>query len=103
VLSFQAAYASPIILMSQNRQDRLSQRRNHLDLQVNLLAEQETTAMLRLLHKLCEKLNVDLTGEAALAALELRTKPDKLVRQIDTTVHSHVGPASPGHGPTGRA
>src|SRR6266705_2951280 len=30
-LSFQAAYASPIIMMSQNRLARLSERRNHLD------------------------------------------------------------------------
>jgi uncharacterized membrane protein len=40
VLSFQAAFATPIILMSQNRQARLTDRRNHLDLQINLLAEQ---------------------------------------------------------------
>src|SRR5438067_914927 len=36
LLSFQAAYASPIIMMSQNRQTQLSERRNKLDLQVNL-------------------------------------------------------------------
>ena len=29
--------------MSQNQQARLSDRRNHLDLQINLLAEQENT------------------------------------------------------------
>src|SRR6185369_3607083 len=48
-LSFQAAYASPIIMMSQNRQAKLNDRRNHLDLQINLLAEQENTQMLRML------------------------------------------------------
>src|SRR5215471_16685186 len=53
VLSFQAAYASPIIMMSQNRQARLNEQRNRLDLQINLLAEQETTEILRLLRKLC--------------------------------------------------
>src|SRR2546430_2520324 len=35
-LSFQAAYASPIIMMSQNRQAKLDERRNKLDLQINL-------------------------------------------------------------------
>src|SRR5579862_719517 len=43
LLSFQAAYATPIILMSQNRQARIDERRNHLDLQINLLSEQENT------------------------------------------------------------
>src|SRR5882724_2537285 len=42
-LSFQAAYAAPIIMMSQNRQSRIADKRNHLDLQINMLAEQEDT------------------------------------------------------------
>src|SRR5713101_4942168 len=46
VLSFQAAYAAPIIMMSQNRQAHLSERRNHLDLQINLLAELEIEAIM---------------------------------------------------------
>src|SRR5260370_40022573 len=54
-LSFQAAYAAPIIMMSQNRQTMLAERRNRLDLQINLLAEQENTEVLKLLRKLCEK------------------------------------------------
>src|SRR5215813_10492295 len=55
-LSFQAAYASPIIMMSQNRQARLSERRNRLDLQINLLSEQENTEMLRLLGRIAKHL-----------------------------------------------
>src|SRR5262245_31694810 len=42
-LSFQAAYTAPILMISQNRQAKLNERRNHLDLQINMLAEQETT------------------------------------------------------------
>src|SRR5205814_6507624 len=57
-LSFQAAYASPIIMMSQNRQAKLNERRNKLDLQINLLAEQENTEVLKLLRLLCEKLDI---------------------------------------------
>ncbi|MDB5327945.1 MAG: hypothetical protein JWM57_3514, partial [Phycisphaerales bacterium] len=82
-LSFQAAYASPIIMMSQNRQGRLSDRRNHLDLQVNLLAEQENTEMLRLLRVISEKLGIEIPHEAAVRALEQTTKPAELVEQID--------------------
>lgn len=68
-LSFQAAYASPIIMMSQNGQPRMSERRNHLDLQVNLLAEQENTEMLRLLRLLCERLEIQISADSALHAL----------------------------------
>lgn len=83
LLSFQAAYASPIIMMSQNRQGRLAERRNHLDLQINLLAEQETTEVLRLLRKLCEKQGVPLEGDPDVAALEQATRPENLVHQIE--------------------
>ena len=90
-LSFQAAYASPIIMMSQNRQARLSDRRNHLDLQVNLLAEQENTEMLRLLRMLCEKSDIQIPDKAAVRALEQQTKPADLVDQIDqSTAYQHV-------------
>jgi uncharacterized membrane protein len=86
-LSFQAAYASPIIMMSQNRQARMAERRNHLDLQINLLAEQETTEILRLLRKLCEKQGIDVGAEEpAVAALAQQTKPEKVIRQIEKMV-----------------
>src|SRR5207247_7432952 len=71
-LSFQAAYASPIIMMSQNRQAKLDERRNRLDLQINLLAEQENTEMLKLLRLLCKKSGIRV-DEARRKALEQAT------------------------------
>lgn len=87
-LSFQAAYASPIIMMSQNRQARLSERRNHLDLQINLLSEQENTQMLHLLRKISEKLEIDCSEVPELAALEETVEPTKLIKQIEKTVEA---------------
>ncbi|MDB5328837.1 MAG: hypothetical protein JWM57_4406 [Phycisphaerales bacterium] len=90
-LSFQAAYASPIIMTSQNCQGRLSDRRNHLDLQVDLLAEQENTEMLRLLRVTSEKLGIEIPHEAAVRALEQTTKPAELVDQIDkSSAYKHA-------------
>ena len=85
-LSFQAAYASPIIMMSQNRQARLDERRNHLDLQINLLSEQENTEILRLLRKLCDKLEIDHQDDPTLEVMEQTTEPETLVKQIDRSV-----------------
>lgn len=86
VLSFQAAYASPIIMMSQNRQARLDERRNQLDLQINLLAEQENTEVLKLLRLLCEKSGICADGQISGKALEQATCPEEVVRQIDRAV-----------------
>ncbi len=81
-LSFQAAYAAPILMISQNRQAKLSERRNHLDLQINMLAEQETTEILRLLRLLCEHTGVPLDMRASGRAFEDETKHAEIVRQI---------------------
>jgi uncharacterized membrane protein len=89
-LSFQAAYATPIIIMSQNRQTRVSERRNHLDLQVNLLAEQENTEQLRLLRLLCEKAGIEV-GERQNHVLEEAVRPHEIVRQISEIVESKNG------------
>jgi len=84
-LSFQAAYASPIIMMSQNRQARVADLRNKLDLQINLLAEQESTEALRLLRHLCEKAGIEIDDRQT-RALEQATRPEQLARQLDQSV-----------------
>jgi uncharacterized membrane protein len=55
VVSLEAIFLSIFVLISQNRMSRQADRRAHLDLQINLLAEQENTMMLRMLQSLCEK------------------------------------------------
>jgi uncharacterized membrane protein len=82
-LSFQAAYAGPIIMMSQNRQSRVSDRRNQLDLQINLLAEQENTEMLRMLRRLCDHMGLETQSSASVEALEQATSPQELLDRID--------------------
>ena len=73
-LSFQSAYAAPILMISQNRQAKLSERRNHLDLQINMLAEQETTEILRLLRSLCEHSGLNLAETDGQRALQEETR-----------------------------
>jgi uncharacterized membrane protein len=46
--------------MSQNRQARLADQRNHLALQIALLAEQEDTQTLQLIRKICQKLEIPM-------------------------------------------
>ena len=62
VISLEAIFLSAFILISQNRQNKLSERRSHLDLQINMLSEQENSKMLDLLEK--------------------AVKPEKLAEQI---------------------
>jgi len=86
VVSLEAIFLSTFILISENRQALVDERRSHLDLQINLLAEQENTKMLQLLREIAEKLGVNPGKDPTVAALEQATQPDKLVEQIERTI-----------------
>jgi len=59
-VALEAVLLTSVVLMTQNHMTRLADRRAHLDLQVNLLSEQELTAMLHMLHALCLNAKVDV-------------------------------------------
>lgn len=82
VVSLEAIFLSTFILISENRQSRIDERRSSLDLQINLLAEQENTKMLQLLKEICQKLGINPDKDPSVALLEEATQPDKLLDQI---------------------
>ena len=83
VVSLEAIFLSTFILISQNHDARISERRNHLDLQINLLSEQENTRMLLLLKAIAEKLDCEIVNEPELAVLSEETRPEKVAAQIE--------------------
>ena len=58
MVSLEAIFLTLFVLSSQNRLTQDSDQRAQLDLQVNLLAEQEMTLVLRMLRDLCERADV---------------------------------------------
>ncbi len=83
VVSLEAIFLSTFILISQNHDTRISERRNHLDLQINLLSEQENTKMIAILQAIAAKVGADLSQDPHLQALSEETEPERLVQQID--------------------
>ena len=51
VVSLEAIFLTLLVLMSQNRMTKEADKRAHLDLQLNMLAEQEATVVLRLVKR----------------------------------------------------
>jgi uncharacterized membrane protein len=86
VVSLEAIFLSTFIMISENRQERVDERRSHLDLQINLLAEQENTKMLHLLREIALKVGVDPDADPTVSVLEQATRPEKLIEQIDESV-----------------
>lgn len=80
-VSLEAIFLSIFLLISQNRERIWSERRSHLDLQLNLLAEQETTATMQLLLKIAEKLDIP-TNEFPNDMLE-QIEPEQILERLD--------------------
>jgi uncharacterized membrane protein len=60
VLSMEAVLLTSFVLIRQSAIDLQSERRNHLDLQINMLAEDKVTTVLDLLRGVASKLDVNL-------------------------------------------
>ena len=90
-VSLEAIFLSSFILISQNYEMRIADRRNQLDLQINLLSEQENTKMLRMLDGIARKLGVTHEDDPEISALEQATRPETLARQIDKTFRAEGG------------
>jgi uncharacterized membrane protein len=82
-VSLEAIFLSSFILIAQNYEMRVSERRNQLDLQINLLAEQENTKMLQLLEQIAKHVGAASGDDPEIRALEQATRPETLARQIE--------------------
>jgi len=82
-LSVEAIFLSIFILISQNRAARVSAKRSHLDLQLNLLSEQENTKMLLMLEQIGQAVGADVGDIPDVSILAQPTRPEALSEQID--------------------
>jgi uncharacterized membrane protein len=58
IVSLEGVLIATFVLITQNRMAVQSDRRDHLNLQVDLLTEQEMTLVLRMLRRISEQLNI---------------------------------------------
>jgi uncharacterized membrane protein len=98
IVSLEAIFLSTFILISQNLEMRLSERRNHLDLQINLLTEQENTKMLTILERIAERVGAKTDDDPSLQVLEQATQPEKLIDQIEQAQGQNPPTSSGGNG-----
>jgi uncharacterized membrane protein len=83
IVSLEAIFLSTFVLVSQNRQAALADRRAELDLQINLLAEYEMTRVLTLVDRLAKKFDIPDCDDDELAELERDVKPDRLLKELE--------------------
>lgn len=97
VVSLESIFLSLFILMSQNRSSLQADQRNHLDLQINLLSEDENTKMIQMLQALCKHHKLSIADDPEIVALAKRTNLQEVVAELKENLPGmeSVPPAGP--------
>ena len=101
MVSLEAIFLSTFILTSQNLETKIAERRNHLDLQINLLSEQENTQMLAILDAIAKKVGADLSNVPQVEVLREDTQPETLAQHIANMEEEMVSPSEQSEGTAG--
>jgi uncharacterized membrane protein len=86
IVSLESIFLSLFILMSQNRSGLQAEQRNHLDLQINLLSEDENTKMLQMLQALCEHHKLAIGNDPETEAMAKRTE----IKEVLSELHDNL-------------
>jgi uncharacterized membrane protein len=82
VLALEAVLLTSFVPIRQNSMDLQSERRNHLDLQINLLAETEATSILKALSESAKRFDIDLSCDAENRELTEDTPIESIAREL---------------------
>jgi len=82
VVSLEAIFLTLLVLMAQNRMTKEADKRTHLDLQLNMLAEQEGTMTIRMLQRIGKHLGLEEEDETV-QRLEEKTDVQELAKALD--------------------
>jgi uncharacterized membrane protein len=90
IVSLEGVLIATFVLITQNRMAAQSDRRDHLNLQVDLLAEQEMTLMLRMLRRISQRLEIEPESEeeARTEKLAEETNVYELMQKLDKQLPS---------------
>jgi uncharacterized membrane protein len=82
VLALEAVLLTSFVLIRQNAMTLQSEWRNHLDLQINLLAEKKATSILKALGEIARKFDIDLSQDAENSELTKGTPLESIARDL---------------------
>lgn len=81
--SVEAIFLATFVLIAQNRMAKQDDLRNHLDLQVSLLTERETTHVLRIVAAISDKMGIDAARNPELRELLREVEPQAMLEKIE--------------------
>jgi uncharacterized membrane protein len=81
--SVEAIFLSTFVLISQNRAMAATDKRDDLDLHINLLAEHELTKLIVMVAAIAEKLQVRTGAEQEIGEITKDVAPDAVLSEIE--------------------
>ena len=89
IVSLEAIILAIFVLISQNRQSRITDLRQEVDLQINLIAEEEITKMIHLIAGLYKVMNVNVEADPELRAMLEPTDWDAIEKRLEDELETH--------------
>lgn len=89
IVSLEAIFLSTFVLVSQNRQAEISERRAELDLQFDLLAEYEVTRILKLVDAIAKKMDLEESDKEEIKELKRDVKPEAVLQELESKVEEN--------------
>jgi uncharacterized membrane protein len=100
VVSLEAIFLSTFVLISQNRLSKETEHRADLDMHIGLLTEHELTRVLQMLDAIQDKMGIEDHEDSELADLEMETKPEDVLAEIERLQQRALKEKSSLHKPT---
>jgi uncharacterized membrane protein len=87
IVSIEAVVLSSFILMRQNRMSKRAERRDHLNLQVDLISEKEITKLLQMVRAICQSMGLkQIADDKELREFSQATSVEKLTERLEDTL-----------------
>ncbi len=88
IVSLEAIFLSIIVLISQNRGERVADLRQEMDLQLDIVTEDELTKMMKMLALLLEKQGVDISNDDELQEMLRPTNIEKIQAILEEQINT---------------
>lgn len=87
-VSLEAIILSILVLISQNRDAKISDVREEVTLQILLTTEAETTKVLKMISQIQEKVGIKLEEDKELAKMTSKLNTEKITRDLEIEIES---------------
>jgi len=91
VVSIEAIFLAIIVLVSQNRQSKIADLRQEVDLQINMIAEGEVTKLIQLVAGLYRHLKIHVGEDSELKEMLKPTDPEEIERRLEEQLRREEG------------